>query len=224
MLRLKLLELQWVDKVAQYLELAAVEAALLHLASHELAGAYPGIDTLLEHCAAPALGLGPGHDAGCHRAFHAPVLHHRVLVAPEALLAGLALAQAGVGRAQQLVVVQGPHHLDAAVVGHLGHHGRQVAVHVVQVHHIGLEIVEHAGHRALDVAQTHNALQGFELGAKAAIEANLTGKVAGKLRLNVVGILHGIHTHIDAVGAQQPLGVECDHTIAATGIVELVDE
>ena len=69
-------------------------------------------------------------------------------------------------------------------MGQLAHHGREVAVDVVQVHHIGLEVVEHCLKAVPHVVPAQHALQGAQLIAQAAAEAHLAGKsvliVAGR--------------------------------------------
>ena len=67
------------------------------------------------------------------------------LVTAYAVFADFTVAQARVSWTDQLVVVQRPHHLDAAGMRNFGHHRRKLRMDVVQVQHIGLEAVEQRG-------------------------------------------------------------------------------
>ena len=51
---------------------------------------------------------------------------HMMLSTAKTALTGLAIQQAVIAGAQQLVVVQGPNHPDAALVRQFAHHGRAV--------------------------------------------------------------------------------------------------
>lgn len=74
---------------------------------------------------------------------HAAVAHYGPF-SREAGFAGLRLAQEVVGGAEQLIVVQRPHHADTLLASQLRQVGRQVGVYVVQMHYIGAEIMEQA--------------------------------------------------------------------------------
>ena len=171
------------------MQFGGVETALLHLLRHKLAGADEGIDIALQSLAVPLQRLDPGNGAGRQRALHASLGEH-IEFAGEAEFAGLSVAQTGVGGAQQLVVVQGPHHAATTLLGKVRHHGRDVAVNVVQMHHIGLEIIEYAGKRLLDVAHAQRALHSSHFSFHAPAEVDFTGKIFAPLVLDVLGVLY----------------------------------
>ena len=106
----------------------------------------------------------------------------------------------------------------------LAHHGREITVDVVQVHHIGAELVEHRLKALLNVIHAQGAPQGTQLVPHPTAKVHLAGKPVLETRRQVFGILHGKHLDLDTAFTQHRLGIEDDHTVAPTRIIELIDQ
>ena len=110
------------------------------------------------------------------------------------------------------------------LVGQFSHHGRQVAVDVVKVDNVGLEVVEHGLEALAYIAASQRALQRAPLVAHAAAKVHLAGEPVLVVGLQVLGVLHRKHLSLHAVLTEQSLGVEDNDTVAASGIIKLIDQ
>ena len=120
--------------------------------------------------------------------------------------------------------MQSPHHPDATLVSQLAHHGRKVAVDIVQMHHIGLEIIEDRLETTAHVTHAQRTLHRTQLIADSTAERHFIGKAILIARIEVLRIFHSKHRRFHPVLTEQRLGIEDDNTVAPTRIVKLIDQ
>ena len=115
-----------VDEVAERMKFVGVETAFRHFLSHKPAWRDERVGSGFESATVPIFCFNPTGNAACEAAFHATMSHDVSLAFGDASFADSVSVQAGVGRAEQLIVVERPDRFESASFRHFDDSRREI--------------------------------------------------------------------------------------------------